>query len=67
MDPGFPIVRPSMTDKVFVDSNVLVYAHDGDAGIKQQQAADRLEGLWENGRGRLSTQVLQEFYTRAFP
>jgi len=56
-----------MTDKVFVDSNVLVYAHDGDAGIKQQQAADRLEGLWENGRGRLSTQVLQEFYTRAFP
>jgi predicted nucleic acid-binding protein len=52
-----------MTDKVFVDSNVLVYAHDADAGVKQQQAADRLEGLWENGSGRLSTQVLQEFYT----
>ena len=52
-----------MTDKVFVDSNVLLYAHDADAGVKQQQAADRLEGLWENGCGRLSTQVLQEFYT----
>jgi len=52
-----------MTGKVFVDSNVLVYAHDEDAGVKQQQAADRLEKLWQNGFGRLSTQVLQEFYT----
>ena len=52
-----------MTGKVFVDSNVLIYAHDGDAGVKQQCAADRLDGLWRNGCGRLSTQVLQEFYT----
>ena len=52
-----------MTGKVFVDSNVLVYAHDGDAGKKQRQAAERLKGLWEDGSGRLSTQVLQEVYT----
>jgi predicted nucleic acid-binding protein len=51
-----------MTGKVFVDSNVLIYAHDEDAGAKQQQAAQRLAELWENGLGRLSTQVLQEFY-----
>ncbi len=51
-----------MTGKVFVDSNVLIYAHDEDAGVKQQRAAKRLGELWENGRGRLSTQVLQEFY-----
>ena len=51
-----------MTGKVFVDSNVLIYAHDRDAGVKQQRARDRLVELWENGRGRLSTQVLQEFY-----
>lgn len=52
-----------MTAKVFVDSNVLIYAHDGDAGLKQKRAAERLDGLWDNGCGRLSTQVLQEFYT----
>jgi predicted nucleic acid-binding protein len=51
-----------MTGKVFVDSNVLIYAHDVDAGVKQQQAAERLGELWENGLGRLNTQVLQEFY-----
>jgi predicted nucleic acid-binding protein len=51
-----------MTGKVFVDSNVLIYAHDGDAGANQQRAAERLRELWENGLGRLSTQVLQEFY-----
>jgi predicted nucleic acid-binding protein len=51
-----------MTGKVFVDSNVLIYAHDRDAGVKQQRAAERLRELWENGLGRLSTQVLQEVY-----
>ena len=51
-----------MTEKVFVDSDVLIYAHDKDAGIKQQHAAERLRKLWETHSGRLSTQVLQEFY-----
>jgi predicted nucleic acid-binding protein len=54
-----------MTGKVFVDSNVLVYAHDRDAGAKQQRAAERLKELWQSGLGRLSTQVLQEFYVTA--
>ena len=51
-----------MNGKVFVDSNVLVYAHDEDAGPKQQRAVERLEELWDTGSGRMSTQVLQEFY-----
>ncbi len=51
-----------MTGKIFVDSNVLIYAHDRDAGVKQQRGAERLRELWENGLGRLSTQVLEEFY-----
>ena len=51
-----------MIDKVFVDSNILIYAHDLDAGPRQQRAADRLRGLWDTRAGRLSTQVLQEFY-----
>jgi predicted nucleic acid-binding protein len=44
-----------------VDSNVLIYAHDADAGPKQRIAADHLTELWESGAGLLSTQVLQEF------
>ena len=51
-----------MTGKVFIDSNVLVYAHDLDAGSKQAQAAAWLKRLWNAALGRLSTQVLQEFY-----
>jgi predicted nucleic acid-binding protein len=51
-----------MTGRVFVDSNILIYAHDKDAGTKQKRAADLLRALWEARTGTLSTQVLQEFY-----
>ena len=54
-----------MNGKVFVDSNVLVYAHDQDAGARQEHAAQHLETLWDSRSGRLSTQVLQEFYVNA--
>lgn len=46
----------------FVDTNVLIYAHDKDAGNKSKRAADTLAELWESGAGALSVQVLQEFY-----
>ena len=51
-----------MTDRVFVDTNVLLYAHDVDAGRKRAVAAALLRELWNTHRGVLSTQVLQEFY-----
>ena len=51
-----------MTDKVFVDTNILVYAHDLDAGDKHSLAGDIVSELWESRNGVLSTQVLQEFY-----
>ena len=51
-----------MTDKVFVDTNILVYAHDLDASVKHDQAAEIVGQLWETRNGVLSTQVLQEFY-----
>ena len=51
-----------MTDLVFVDSNILVYARDVDAGVKQMKAAAWMEHLWRKRTGRLSVQVLQEFY-----
>src|SRR5271170_4524084 len=52
----------SMNGVVFVDSNILIYAHDADAGPKRDQAVEKLRELWESGGGRLSVQVLQEFY-----
>jgi len=51
-----------MTDKAFVDTNILVYAHDLDAGDKHGLAVDIVSKLWESRNGVLSTQVLQEFY-----
>ena len=54
----------------FVDTNVLVYAEDADAGPKQVLAQNLLAELWKNHQGVLSVQVLQEFYvtvTRKLP
>jgi len=51
-----------MNDKTFVDTNVLVYAHDVDAGPKRAIAATVLRELWDAQLGVLSMQVLQEFY-----
>lgn len=50
-----------MADRFFIDTNVLVYAHDGGAGAKHAAARLLLERLWEERSGVLSTQVLQEF------
>ena len=52
----------STTGPLFVDSNVLVYAHDLEAGAKRSAAAALLERLWDAQNGVLSVQVLQEFY-----
>lgn len=51
-----------MSDKTFVDTNVLIYAHDIDAGRKHDVAKIVLRDLWADRTGILSTQVLQEFY-----
>jgi predicted nucleic acid-binding protein len=50
-----------MSDKFFVDTNILIYAHDRSAGQKHADAVALIEELWESGRGVLSMQVLQEF------
>lgn len=53
-----------MNDKVFIDTNILIYSID-DADIKKQKKAqDIISELSENG-GIISTQVLQEFYNIA--
>lgn len=49
-----------MSGKSFVDTNILVYAHDSTQGPKHERAQALVETLWESGEGILSTQVLQE-------
>jgi predicted nucleic acid-binding protein len=50
-----------MSDKIFLDTNILIYSHDSAAGIKHQRARDVMDRLWSLRLGVLSTQVLQEF------
>jgi predicted nucleic acid-binding protein len=49
----------------FIDTNVLVYAHDRSETRKQPLAQALLDDLWRQRTGTLSTQVLQEFYVVA--
>lgn len=51
-----------MIAKTFVDTNVLIYAHDVDAKCKHDVAKNVLRDLWSERTGVLSMQVLQEFY-----
>ena len=46
----------------FVDTNILIYAHDHSAGDKHVRARDLIRTLWQSGEGCLSIQILQEFY-----
>jgi predicted nucleic acid-binding protein len=49
-----------MSDRYFVDTNILMYAHDTAAGDKHARAKALVEDLWQNRSGVVSTQVLQE-------
>jgi predicted nucleic acid-binding protein len=51
-----------MSDRTFIDTNVLIYAHDVDAKSKHEVAKSVLAELWSARTGVLSAQVLQEFY-----
>lgn len=50
---------------VFVDTNILLYAEDSADEPKRQRARLWLDHLWLTHRGRLSTQVLNEYYVNA--
>lgn len=50
---------------VFVDTNVLLYAEDAAHADKHRIAREWLRSLWQERRGRLSVQVLNEFYVNA--
>lgn len=48
--------------KIFVDTNILIYAYDSTAEQKHKKANRIVSDLWDSGLGVLSTQVLQEFF-----
>lgn len=49
-----------MTGKYFVDTNILMYAHDSTTGAKHERATALVQQLWRDRSGVVSTQVLQE-------
>lgn len=51
-----------MSGKTFIDTNVLIYAHDAEAASRRDISRAILEELWRRRTGIVSTQVLQEFY-----
>lgn len=50
------------TGKVFIDTNILVYAYDPSEPEKQEKAIAFLDQLVSLDQGLISTQVLSEFY-----
>lgn len=53
-----------MTVPIFVDTNVFIYALDEADPTKLQAARVWRAELWKSRRGRISYQVLQEFYVK---
>jgi predicted nucleic acid-binding protein len=51
-----------MKDRVFLDTNIIVYAHDRSSGDKNAIAREIMKNLWEGKKGVISVQVLQEFF-----
>jgi predicted nucleic acid-binding protein len=51
-----------MNERFLIDTNILIYAHDGSDLVKQKKAIELLDALALSMRGYLSTQVLGEFF-----
>lgn len=54
-----------MNDRIFIDTNILLYAYDQDADAKHEIAKRLIQQCWEQANGVFSIQVLCEFFVRA--
>ncbi len=54
-----------MSGTVFVDTNVLLYCFDARDAAKRAGAQTWVAHCWQRRCGRISTQVLNEFYSNA--
>jgi predicted nucleic acid-binding protein len=52
-------------DRFFVDTNVVIYSVDASDPGKHARAREWMAALWAANSGRLSWQVLNEFYANA--
>lgn len=50
-----------MSDKYFLDTNILIYSFDFSHPAKRKIARDLVAGALEKGKGIISYQVIQEF------
>src|SRR5712692_5802855 len=55
----------SAADSFFVDTNVLLYTFSVKEPVKHRAATAWVAALWDRGAGRLSWQVIFEFYVNA--
>lgn len=52
-----------MIEKIFIDTNIIIYAHDKKEPQKRKVAFELLESLWNSGiKPVISVQVLQELF-----
>jgi predicted nucleic acid-binding protein len=51
--------------RVFLDTNILLYADDASAGAKRERARELTFKAMDSGQGVISTQVLQEYFVNA--
>lgn len=51
-----------MSDKIFLDSNIIIYAYDKSDPERQKKAQQILKDVFQNENGILSPQVLSEFF-----
>ncbi len=51
--------------RFFVDTNVFLYSVDTNDCLKNHMAQRWLDALWASGSGRISWQVLHEYYVNA--
>jgi predicted nucleic acid-binding protein len=54
-----------MSERVFVDTNIFVYADDASARTKRPRAREVLSELIRERRAVVSTQVMQEYFITA--
>lgn len=54
-----------MTERFFLDTNVILYADDRSAGDKRLRSLELLRDLVGQARAVISTQVLQEYFVIA--
>ena len=55
-----------MKGRVFLDTNIFLYAHDKDSPVKRDLARELIFDVYKTGSCAVSTQVLAEFFSKLY-